>query len=110
MVKKVKKLWLEALKSEKYKQGRGALKKKDRFCCLGVLCDLHRIRFKKEKWGKQGKHFEVYLGCSIELPEAVRKWAKLKERNPIIDSIHLSAYNDKGSSFNEIADIIKKEL
>lgn len=37
-------LWIEALKSGKYKQGEGQLKysvnKKPQYCCLGVLCDL----------------------------------------------------------------------
>jgi len=36
----VKKLWIEALRSGKYEQGRGALNKDGKFCCLGVLCDL----------------------------------------------------------------------
>ena len=44
MNKEVKKLWLDALKSRKYAQGKGRLRKtslgSDCFCCLGVLCDL----------------------------------------------------------------------
>lgn len=33
--------WLEALRSGKYEQGSGVLRDNaDRFCCLGVLCDL----------------------------------------------------------------------
>lgn len=36
-----KKLWVEALRSDKYQQGKGALKTiQGSFCCLGVLCDL----------------------------------------------------------------------
>lgn len=39
-------LWIEALKSGKYKQGPGQLKKsinkRVTYCCLGVLCDLAR--------------------------------------------------------------------
>lgn len=32
--------WLEALRSNKYKQTRSVLKRGDSFCCLGVLCDV----------------------------------------------------------------------
>lgn len=33
--------WVEALRSGKYEQGQGSLRSADnRFCCLGVLCDL----------------------------------------------------------------------
>jgi len=32
--------FLEALRSNKYSQGEGRLKKQDHFCCLGVLSDL----------------------------------------------------------------------
>lgn len=33
-------LWIKALRSGEYKQGRNRLKRRDRFCCAGVLCDL----------------------------------------------------------------------
>ena len=37
----VKTKWLDALRSGKYKQGRGILRRPDgSFCCLGVLCDI----------------------------------------------------------------------
>lgn len=36
-----KQKWIEALRSKKYVQGRGRLRTtSNRFCCLGVLCDL----------------------------------------------------------------------
>lgn len=35
--------WVEALRSGKYQQGYGALRKGDQFCCLGVLCDVAQI-------------------------------------------------------------------
>lgn len=39
----IKTKWLEALRSDKYEQGRSSLCNKDgrtTYCCLGVLCDL----------------------------------------------------------------------
>lgn len=35
-----RKEWIVALRSGEYKQGRGYLHQEDRFCCLGVACDL----------------------------------------------------------------------
>lgn len=45
MKKEVAKAWVEALRSGKYKQGKGWLRQEEpgvepTFCCLGVLCDL----------------------------------------------------------------------
>lgn len=39
--KELKENWLSALKSGKYIQGAGQLRKGNSFCCLGVLCDIH---------------------------------------------------------------------
>lgn len=36
----LQKKWVEALRSGKYKQGSGYLRSGDRFCCLGVACDV----------------------------------------------------------------------
>lgn len=33
-------LWLDALRSGEYQQGEGHLRAGDKFCCLGVACDL----------------------------------------------------------------------
>lgn len=39
-------MWVDALRSGEYKQGKGVLhaktKRGDRFCCLGVACDLYQ--------------------------------------------------------------------
>ena len=44
MNQEVKKIWVEALRSGKYQQGRGKLKRSDdlkpTYCCLGVLCEV----------------------------------------------------------------------
>lgn len=40
MNQKIKKKWIEALRSGKYKQGKTLLRSANKFCCLGVLCDI----------------------------------------------------------------------
>ena len=43
--KKLKARWVKALRSGRYKQGKGYLQDKDgKNCCLGVLCRISRIK------------------------------------------------------------------
>ncbi len=39
----MKKKWVEALKSEKFEHGKFYLCKDNKFCCLGVLCEIEGI-------------------------------------------------------------------
>ena len=41
--------WLTALESGEYEQGFGSLRSYNRFCCLGVACDL----FNGDRWGEE---------------------------------------------------------
>jgi hypothetical protein len=109
--KKVKSLWVSALRSGKYKRCTAQLKKDDGFCCLGVLCDLHARRFKNTWDGEQ------YLSEDSELPEDVIEWAGLSAADPQlnpsreVDFSTATHYNDKARySFNKIADLIEKNL
>lgn len=117
MKKEIKKLWLEALRSGKYKQATGQLKRVDLYsqqeshCCLGVLCELHRKAMKKGSksvWSDDGAK---YLNDGGVLPERVRKWAGLAERDPRIESAKLTRWNDSyRKSFTSIADLIQEGL
>lgn len=104
MKKRVLTKWLKALRSGKYKQGRGALcqidkKGNESFCCLGVLCDLYNKEQKRNK--KRGLDVEnvsaesslvgtltskpefvrTYGECDGTLPDQVVKWAGFREYN-----------------------------
>lgn len=113
MKKEIKKKWLRALRSGRYKQGKDYLHKNNKFCCLGVLCDLY-AKEKKVKWRKK-----VFGECSIDystlyLPDTVQKWAGLEDGNPEIETdesvTSLSVLNDNKTPFREIANIIEKQL
>lgn len=107
MNKQVKKDWVKALRSGKYKQGFKALKIEDRFCCLGVLCDLH-LQKHGAKWEKkESTNYEEYLGGDVSLPKEVVEWAKLSKDEFAIDIDALIGKNDKGESFEEIANLIE---
>lgn len=73
----------------------------DKFCCLGVLCDISGLA----KWKGAS-----YMGQIRHLPETVMEWAGLRDECGEINStFSLTGQNDAGKSFNEIADIIESE-
>lgn len=109
----IKKKWVDALRSGKYKQGTGALRRGDSFCVLGVVCDL----FSKEygtPWETRngGSFYFLSKGCS--LPAAVLKWMELpkwsNENIQIGARQTLSSLNDTGFTFAQLADAIEEQL
>jgi hypothetical protein len=121
MNEEVKKLWTDALRGEfKDKQGKGRLRTlDDHYCCLGVLCELHRRAHNLgvEEWRKLSTTSIWYKGESVQLPLEVRTWAELTYANPAIKdgdgTTNLADLNDgtiADHSFEEIADIIEKNL
>ncbi len=109
MLGHVKKMWVDALRSGAYTQGRHQLKTYDGYCCLGVLCDLHSKQTSRGKWD-DNKYDTSEDSSTNVLPGSVACWAGLETFNPKINEKTLSAYNDTGKSFNEIADLIEANL
>jgi hypothetical protein len=112
----VKAKWVEALRSDKYKQGKSYLKVGDTFCCLGVLCDISGLaKWKRPATITAPPGVGMYLDAETTLPGAVMSWAGLREGNPEIPFTDggfdtLADVNDGGASFGEIADLIEKHL
>lgn len=116
MKQEIKKKWVTALRSGKYRQGRGKLKvaleeAEGGFnfghCCLGVLCDL-RLKKTTDPIKKRSLEFQIENGSF--LPKNVIEWAGLNGTNPVINGVTLSSINDSGETFEYIADVIEKEL
>jgi hypothetical protein len=108
---KVKKMWVDALLSGKYQQTTGVLKDYDGYCCLGVLCDLHRKVTKKKGWDDSCSITPAYLGEEASLPKQVMKWANIEDDAGAYGSKkYLAKDNDNGKSFKEIAKIIQKNF
>ena len=127
----VKQKWIDALRSDKYKQGSDNLRSVTGYCCLGVLCDLYSQEHNTQ-WEFRGndetnlQHQDYwYFGDQSEfLPESVMNWAELKTPNPNVrvdvednedeDNWYyideLSNINDSGYSFNVIANLIEAQL
>lgn len=105
MTQEFKDQWLEALRSGKYEQGKGALRtvhnhSKDGFCCLGVLCDL----IPDGTWDDQGifNHYKSFSTSSM-LPNNIPAI-----RVSSADQSTLIEMNDgKNHSFTQIANWIE---
>ncbi len=116
MKKAIKKRWIKALRSGEFSQTTGELKSRSGgYCCLGVLCELHR----RSKAGQgnqwEGKLFDFYLDESAVLSREVMQWAGLEDDDPRLGRYTATAHNDgcdgaKAKSFKQIANLIEKHL
>lgn len=126
MNKRIATLWVDALKSENYKQGNGLLAQVTpagnvKHCCLGVLCDLYFKEHPEEKESgifvkrdhdTLGFNFDLikYFDNSTWLPEKIKTWAEMNSSDGLIDETHkttLARLNDTGTKFSEIALLIE---
>ena len=124
---RVKKMWIDALRSGEYTQGKRQLiivspNADTNFCCLGVLCDLHHKAGQTGRWNgedyitpdaEDGTDF--YTGSMP--PPSVRKWLGIKvprgswdlpfeDRDGDFPS--LAELNDDWNfTFSQIADLIE---
>lgn len=108
MNQRVKKLWVDALRSGEYKQGFEALRSPDdEFCCLGVLCDL----YSKEKtipWDDTNGGSYTHEG-GISFPsQNVKDWADIWFVYSNILSVLVDMNDHARNSFKTIADYIEQ--
>lgn len=103
--KEIKKAWIEALRSGKYEQGKGYLKKDGAYCCLGVLCEINN---KMEEYGCIiGTSNNVYLNENLEIEFNLNYNGRFKGFE--IDKIScLTEMNDSQKyTFEQIAEVIE---
>lgn len=120
----IKKLWVDKLRDPATKQAKGALKRDDAFCCLGVLCDIYISATGLTSW-ETGDDVDggVRIGFRIPgskhvetavLPVAVSNWAGLDSSDPHVyinlKDNNLTNVNDNIATFPEIADLIEAQL
>lgn len=118
MKPKIKKLWVDALRSGQYKQTKNKLQTNEGYCCLGVLCDIYAKQTKKGSW-KMSELNDLSMDfidindiSQFVLTDGVIKWSKVTTGyHVMINNIALTTYNDKlNYSFAEIADLIVENL
>jgi hypothetical protein len=100
----LKRKWVEALRSGKYQQTRYRMRDRDKFCCLGVLCDL----VDPSGWYgcDQWKGHPDMPPDSLCLEIGIAKYAHAPEPS-LADC---STMNDRGESFAAIAGYIEANL
>ena len=104
----VKQAWIEALTSGEYERGRGYLRVNAKFCCLGVLCDLHSKDNKEFAWVKGLFNTFTYDECEGRLPTSVSEWVGVSEDDSSSFSSNLGWLNDRrGLTFRELAEYIE---
>lgn len=104
----LKSKWLKALRSEDFRQARSRLKRGDRFCCLGVLCEISNAGEWEtvEIYGDRGLSYrcedenDAYL-----LPKCINLKSKID--SPMSK---LTTMNDSGQTFRQIADWIEVNI
>ena len=105
MDKQLKKEWLKALRSGKYRQADGALcitrNKRNSYCCLGVLARVAGAKF----------HGRVPYLDGIQIGGGDQEYLTpgFAGLNPRTQET-LGSMNDEGHKFSEIADWIEKNL
>lgn len=115
MKKEVADLWIEALRSGKYRQGIGNLNYKNQFCCLGVLCEVAIANgLNVEVELPENTSMMKYDGAKTILPSTVQQWAGMRTdggRRDLENKIpSLWELNDNlGYTFNAIANVIESE-
>ena len=120
---KVKAKWVAALRSGRYKQGHGALAissgrahVSDKFCCLGVLCDLAvQAKVIPAPTLAPDNEWYSYEHAYGELPHEVMTWAGLDSADPWVplngSDHNLSTLNDDHRlSFKRIARLVETHL
>jgi hypothetical protein len=97
---KFKLKWIKALRSGKFKQAKGVLRRGEGYCCLGVACVAADIKDvpRSPVISLIGEKFE-------NVPNVIRGGCST---NYVVE--RLVEMNDSGVSFSEIADWIEKRL
>lgn len=99
--------WILALRSGKYEQGHYALCYDNKFCCLGVLCDLS----KRGEWlacTAGNVSYYVVRGEVRQKSDAPYLVWDQVSNDLLLKQTDLIRFNDaERKTFNEIADIIQ---
>ena len=100
----IKAQWISGLRSGEYVQGKGALSRDGRLCCLGVLCEQ---AVKAGVISKLAVNNSVYYGDSQEgsvLPDSVREWAGMPDTGIYSNNPHVTLDDGGNASLAELND------
>ena len=99
-------LWVEALRSGEYQQGRSALCEGGQYCCLGVACEVYQKHVGDLL--VEGSDQKRYDGEFAGLPDKVAEWLDISKYGTLNDGCNLVAANDIDRlDSTQIADLIE---
>lgn len=106
MKEEIRDKWVAALRSGEFVQGHYTLYdfSYNSYCCLGVLCELHRREFRSESWILGTPSF--YFGHESHLPPEVIEWLGIEE-DMYLSSFLMGANDSDGWPFAKIARYIE---
>lgn len=101
----IKEKWVKALRSGGHEQGVGSLRRGDRFCCLGVICDIVDPEGWEEPEAISG--ITTHRGFTFVPSYEIQSFIELDRTVVGV----LATMNDIScKSFSEIADYIEESL
>ena len=101
------KRWVEALRSGEYRQGYIYLNQNNKFCALGVACDLMRDKLHIINYGCGITQYDGHKTVTpVKVRQALGLITDLGYLNGNKDTI--SNKSDSGVPFTEIADLIEQ--
>lgn len=100
--------WVKALRSGKYKQTTKHLRTNQGHCCLGVLCSLTPYKNNYTKMPVKSVKSASESVINGVLPNAVQELVGMRSGDGETPVGILSALNDAGKNFTEIANIIEE--
>lgn len=110
------KKWIAALKSGKYKQGRGTLLRGDEWCCLGVMEDVvnDKADWVMQSWGRYDGDTWTLVVEGAEFPHTrMPSETTMRKVDPEgrLNMHDFTKFNDMWAwSFNRIAEYIERKL
>jgi hypothetical protein len=109
MKKRLKKKWIEALRSDTYKQGKGFLKTIDnKYCCTGVLLELFDPIIFINRTTDTGQCYAVNHYHNIStIPMKIQKDMQIENKDM---DILIKMNDEENKSFREIADWVEANL
>lgn len=119
----VKKKWLKALRSGKYKQTKGTLCDGKGYCCLGVLEQVTEGRIEEDPyeefgvatepsvnfWQRIGAKVDTQYSCDVH-DKQVAQLMKMNDGMKWYDTTKGKMVETRKRSFNKIADWIEKHV
>lgn len=102
-------LWIKALESGEYRQGKEYLLRNEKYCCLGVACDVAI---------KENARKVMEIEYEQVLPETMMYFLGIDDTGSFLTPIthrgveydSLAHLNDRGVKFKTIAKIIREQL